>query len=114
MDSTQQKETDFELVVDSGTKSVGIGEPTHFKDAEWCFQFFDNEPVVFAWSVEGLEQPTPLVIQLQPHSNEGITFTQQGMKFRIFPREISEETKEQRRNENESKNKETTSESSNS
>ena len=24
-------------------------QPKQFDQAEWCFQFFDNEPVVFAW-----------------------------------------------------------------
>jgi hypothetical protein len=75
------------------------------KDAEWCFQFFNNEPIVFAWSNEG-EEPTPLVLQLQPTEGEGLNFQQNGMTFRIFPREISEETKQQRAEQNASKNKE--------
>lgn len=90
----QEKDTKFELVADANTTK--IQEPTHFKDAEWCFQFFDNEPVVFAWSAEDITEPTPLVIQLQPHSGENIVFKQNGMEFKIFPRQMSEETKKQR------------------
>ena len=74
-------------------------------DAEWCFQFFNNEPIVFAWSNEG-EEPTPLVLQLQPVESEGLNFQQNGMTFRVFPREISEETKLERKKQNESQNKE--------
>ena len=82
--------------------SVEIEEPKKaIKDAEWCFQFFNNEPVVFAWSNEN-EEATPLVLQLQPNENDGLTFRQNGMQFSIFPRPISEESKKQR--ELESKN----------
>jgi hypothetical protein len=82
-------------------------------DAEWCFQFFNNEPIVFAWQDEGSE-PAPLVLQIQPKEGEGLNFQQNGMIFRIFPRPISEESKKQRQEENASKNQEITSESSNS
>jgi hypothetical protein len=74
------------------------------KDAEWCFQFFDNEPVVFAWSAESVDEPTPLIMQLQPVSNENLVFKQNGMEFKIFPRYITEETKKLRAEQNGSKN----------
>ncbi len=73
------------------------------EDAEWCFQFFNNEPIVFAWQDKGNE-PAPLVLQIQPKDGDGLNFQQNGMTFRIFPRPISEETKKER--ENASKNKE--------
>jgi hypothetical protein len=83
-----------------------LKEPVEaIEDAEWCFQFFNNEPIVFAYSNEG-EQAAPLVLQLQPNEGEGLNFQQNGMAFRIFPRPISEESKKQRIEENESKNKE--------
>jgi hypothetical protein len=93
-------EVGYEL---SPQEEVNIPEAQPIKDAEWCFQFFNNEPIVFAWSNEG-EEPAPLVLQLQPKDGEGLNFQQNGMSFRIFPREISEETKKER--ENASKNKE--------
>ena len=74
------------------------------EDAEWCFQFFNNEPIVFAWQEQGVE-PSPLVLQIQPKDGDGLNFQQNGMTFRIFPRPISEETKKERENAN--KNKET-------
>ena len=94
-------EVGYEL---SPQEEVNIPEAKPIADAEWCFQFFNNEPIVFAWSNEG-EEPAPLVLQLQPVESEGLNFQQNGMTFRIFPRPISEETKKER--ENESKNKET-------
>ena len=92
-----------ELQQDAG--SINVPEAQPIKDAEWCFQFFNNEPIVFAWSNEG-EEPAPLVLQLQPVENEGLNFQQNGMTFRVFPREISEETKLERKKQNESQNKE--------
>ena len=78
---------------------------TPIEDTEWCFQFFNNEPIVFAWQEVGAE-PSPLVLQLQPVEGDGLNFQQNGMQFRIFPRPISEKTKQTRLEENASENKE--------
>jgi hypothetical protein len=85
--------------------SINVPETQPIKDAEWCFQFFNNEPVVFAWSNEA-EEPSPLTLQLEPNEGEGLNFQQSGMIFKIFPREITEETKKQRAEQNASKSKE--------
>jgi hypothetical protein len=77
--------------------------PKVFEDVEWCFQFFNNEPEVFAFSNEG-EPAGNLSIELKPLEGEGLSFTHNGMAFRIFPREISEESKKTRAAENEGKN----------
>ena len=74
--------------------------PTPIEDAEWCFQFFNNEPIVFAWTNEG-EEPAPMVLQIQPQEGEGLNFQQSGMVFRIFPRPITEETKQLRKEQQE-------------
>lgn len=62
------------------------------KDAEWCFQFFDNEPVVFGFTKDK-ETPSNLVIELRPTESDTLTFQQNGMLFKIFAREMSEESK---------------------
>ena len=79
--------------------SINVPEAQPIADAEWCFQFFNNEPIVFAWSNEG-EEPAPLTLQLEPNEGEGLNFQQNGMIFKIFPRTISEETKLERTKEN--------------
>lgn len=71
--------------------SVQIEGPATIIDAEWCFQFFNNEPVVFGWQTENTE-PSPLVLQLQPIEGDVLTFKQNGMEFKIFARPISGET----------------------
>lgn len=93
-----------EVLETQGSVVTSNSEP--IVDAEWCFQFFNNEPIVFAWQAEGVE-PSPLVLQIQPKEGDGLNFQQSGMTFRIFPRPISEETKKQRELENASKDKET-------
>ena len=82
--------------------SIGVPEANPIADAEWCFQFFNNEPVVFAFSNEG-ETATPLQMKIEPVEGQGLNFQQDGMIFKIFPRPISEETKLERKKENESK-----------
>lgn len=84
--------------------SVQIEQPKIIEDAEWCFQFFNNEPIVFAYSNEG-EKADTLTLSVKPEEGQGLTFQQNGMLFKIFPREISEETKLERAKskENESK-----------
>ena len=78
-------------------------QPKVIEDVEWCFQFFTNEPEVFAYSSEG-EPAGNLSIELKPLEGEGLSFSHNGMVFRIFPRPISEETKKARAEENEGKN----------
>jgi hypothetical protein len=86
-------------------EEINIPEAQTIVDAEWCFQFFDNEPIVFAWQDKGVE-PSPLILQIQPKDGQGLNFQQSGMNFRIFPRQISEKTKLEREKQNASKDKE--------
>jgi hypothetical protein len=104
---TEELQQDFNEVNEQTAGSVDITMPevTPILDAEWCFQFFDNEPYVFAWSSEN-EEAGALTIELKPVESEGLVFQNNGMTFKIFPRPISEETKQRRLEENASKNKE--------
>ena len=91
----ETQDTEFQLV-----------EPSkEIEQAEWCFQFFDNEPVVFAYSKSETESSN-LIIELRPVSDDILTFTQNGMSFKIFPREMSEESKQLRDQQNANQNQE--------
>jgi hypothetical protein len=79
--------------------SIESFEPKVIEDVEWCFQFFNNEPEVFAFSNEG-EPAGNLSIELKPFEGEGLSFNHNGMAFRIFPRPISEESKKARKEQN--------------
>lgn len=90
-------------------ENIGVNGPEMLEQAEWCFQFFDNEPVVFGWTNDD-NASSNLVIELRPTIEDALTFSQNGMNFRIFPREMSEESKrlrEEQRQQNASQNQET-------
>jgi hypothetical protein len=95
------KDTRIELANETPTPTgtINMPESKPIKDAEWCFQFFDNEPVVFAWNKLENDESVPFVLELKPVEGQGVTFSSSGMVFRIFPREITEETKVQRQKE---------------
>lgn len=75
-------------------KILGIEE---FKQAEWVFQFDDEEPIVIAWSNDPSEAGE-LSFVLKANSGSNITFqSADGKKtLRLFSREMSEETREKR------------------
>lgn len=86
----------LELFPQEESKDVNVSKSKPIIDAEWCFQFFENEPIIFAWSKEGVDA-APMVININSAEGEAVGFKQNGMTFRIFPRPISEATKEQRK-----------------
>ena len=93
MTEEQTQNTEFQLVEPKG--EIKIAEPNEIQQAEWCFQFFDNEPVVFGWTKDQ-SKSSNLVIELRPLEDDTLTFQQNGMSFKIFPREMTEESKQLR------------------
>lgn len=83
----QTKQTDS-TAVDQKEKEVKF-----FKRAEWCFQFFGTEPVPFAFAGEE-DEKKPLFIELFPTEDDVLTFNYKGMFFKIFSREMTEESKQ--------------------
>ena len=51
------------------------------ENVEFCFQFGDNEPVVFATG------PNECQIRLSPQIDTNMTFTDNNMEFKLFARE---------------------------
>jgi hypothetical protein len=87
---------------------IKIADSKEIQQAEWCFQFFDNEPVVFGWTKDD-QKSSNLVIELRPVADDILTFSQNGMMFKIFPREMTEESKqlrEKQRQQNANQNQE--------
>jgi hypothetical protein len=68
-----------------------------FDQAEWVFQFDDEEPEVFAWSTNP-EEAGNLSFILSANSSSSITFVSPhtGKKLNVFSREMSEETRAKR------------------
>ena len=91
----------FEDIEYSPKQSINIKQPNKYEECEWCFQFDDNQPQVFAWTDENMGDDEPQVqftISNNEHSN--ITFTHKdGNVFKIFAREMTEEGKERQQKE---------------
>ena len=64
-----------------------------FEQAEWVFQFDDEEPEVFAWSTNPEEAGT-LSFTLSANSSSSMTFVSPttGKKLQVYSRPMSEET----------------------
>jgi hypothetical protein len=101
--NSQQLEL-FPIEMPDSKNDTELSVSGEIKETEWCFQFFDNEPVVFGWS-DVNDSGGPLVIKLQPNTNELLTFKQNGMEFKLFPREMTETTYQKRAEANENKYK---------
>jgi hypothetical protein len=74
-----------------------VVQSENFKDAEWVFQFDNEEPIVFAWSNDSGEAGE-VNITLRANSNSSVLFSSaSGDKiFRMYSRPITEETKKLR------------------
>ena len=68
-----------------------------YDQAEWVFQFDDEEPEVFAWSTNS-EEAGKLSFILSANSSSSITFVSPhtGKKLNVFSRPMSDETKAKR------------------
>lgn len=78
-----------------------LGEATiqqkKIENCEWCFQFDEDEPQVFAWTDEllNVDEEPKVVFTISNIENSFITFqnAETGKKFKIFARELSEKGK---------------------
>jgi hypothetical protein len=93
--SNEEVKHDFEMVSNTvKTEDGADAEIKYLNHPEWCYQFFDDEPVVFAFSKNPNDgAKTPLQIVVQPIEGGGIFFRSKGMVFKIFARELSEASK---------------------
>ncbi len=89
-----------------------------YEECEWCFQFDEDEPQVFAWTDDDLNksEDPKVIFTITNVENSYITFQngKTGKLFKLFARELTEEGRELRQkqkeafknNTNESENKE--------
>ena len=74
-------------------------EPKRFEECEWCYQFDEDEPNIFAWTDEEMEDEKPEVkFTLSNVDGAFISFTDKitGKKFKLFSREMTDKGKEMR------------------
>lgn len=71
-----------------------------YEECEWCFQFDEDEPQIFAWTDNEFkpDEDPKVVFTITNIENSFITFTngKTGKKFKLFARELSEEGKSMR------------------
>jgi len=113
-----KKTKKVEEVLDN-TQLEPIGEITltqeKLQHCEWCFQFDEDEPQIFAWTGEDMntDEEPKVIFTVSNTKNSYITFTHKnGKSFKLFARELTDEGKQLRQQqlkvnlENESTNKE--------
>ena len=69
------------------------------EQCEWVFQFDGDEPQIFAWTGEDMTNEEPTVTFTISNTKDAyISFTskQNGKRFKLFARELSEEGKKLR------------------
>lgn len=83
-----------ELPQDLGIQGTITGRK--FEQAEWCFQFDDEEPNTFAWS-QSTEDPGDLNFNIGPTEGANIVFrSPSGKTFTLFVREMTDAVREAR------------------
>jgi hypothetical protein len=88
-----------------------------YKNCEWCYQFDEDEPQVFAWTDDvetetDSEEPT-VSFTLSNNNNSYITFRHGDKVFKLFARDLTEIGKSLREKANESIKNELKNESTN-
>jgi hypothetical protein len=72
-----------------------------FEECEWCFQFDEDEPQVFAWTDETInsDEEPKINFTITNIKDAYISFSSAGGKlFKLFPRELTEAGKQMREN----------------
>ncbi len=71
-----------------------------YEECEWCFQFDEDEPQVFAWTDSEMnkDEDPKIIFTITNTENSHITFTnsETGKIFKLFARELSEYGKQMR------------------
>jgi hypothetical protein len=71
-----------------------------YEECEWCFQFDEDEPQIFAWTDDEMnkDEDPKVIFTITNVENSFITFrnSKTGKVFKLFARELSDEGKELR------------------
>ncbi len=120
--SKKTKKVEEVKIEDQSVQLEQLGDVTltqrRYEECEWCFQFDEDEPQIFAWTDSNLpsDENPKVVFSITNVENSYITFqnSKTGKLFKLFARELTEEGRELRQkqkeafknNTNESENKE--------
>jgi hypothetical protein len=101
MAKAKQTKKEKVTIEDQSEQLQTIGDITlsqkKYEECEWCFQFDEDEPQVFAWTDDDLNksEDPKVIFTITNVENSYITFQngKTGKLFRLFARELSEEGK---------------------
>jgi hypothetical protein len=101
MAKAKQTKKEKVTIEDQSEQLQPIGDITlsqkKYEECEWCFQFDEDEPQVFAWTDDELNksEDPKVIFTITNVENSYITFQNgtTGKLFRLFARELSEEGK---------------------
>jgi hypothetical protein len=99
------KKTKKEEVLEFNETNVSISQKK-YEECEWCFQFDEDEPQVFAWTDDESDnnEDPKVIFTITNVENSYITFQngKSGKVFKLFARELTEEGKSLRQKQKES------------
>jgi hypothetical protein len=76
--------------------TIGINQ-NRLSECEWCFQFDDDEPKIFAWTEEDMQDEEPAVtFTIANVEGAYVSFSKDGKTFKLFARPLSDEGKKLR------------------
>ena len=98
------KKTKEVKIEDQSEKLQQLGDVTltqkRYEECEWCFQFDEDEPQIFAWTDNEMDknEDPKVIFTITNVENSYITFTnsKSGKSFKLFARELSDEGKQLR------------------
>ena len=76
-----------------------LAQPQRLEQCEWVFQFDEDEPQIFAWTSEDMQDEEPTVTFTISNTKDAyVSFTNKNSvkKFKLFARELSDEGKQLR------------------
>ncbi len=93
----KSKKTKKEVLEPTG--EITLRQSEKLENCEWCFQFDEDEPQIFAWTGENesKDEDPKVIFTITNTKDSYITFTHKnGKTFKLFARELSEEGKAMR------------------
>jgi hypothetical protein len=103
--SKKTKKVEEVKIEDQSVQLEQLGDVTltqrRYEECEWCFQFDEDEPQIFAWTDSNLpsDENPKVVFSITNVENSYITFqnSKTGKLFKLFARELTEEGKQLRK-----------------
>ena len=94
----KSKKTKKEEVLEFNETNVSISQKK-YEDCEWCFQFDEDEPHVFAWTNENETNKNPeITFTLSNVKGSNFVFKHSnGKVFKLFARELTDIGREKRK-----------------